>query len=338
MPIRLFPWALAVLLVGFAWREAPAAIEAVPGKAYRLTERHGPWMIMVTSLSGNERQDDARDAADQLVLALRKKGVPAYTFEQEARVEKFTSNDPLGNPHRRVYAAQRPMVAVVAGNYEDESDRLAQRTLTWVKNFEPTIRYKSETTGEQKTYKMSLKKAFLTRNPLLGPEPEKLDPLVKLLNADSGEHSLLTNKGNYTLVIASFYGSTALKPAKFAEFDMQVRSNRTLDNAAQNAWELCRMLKNHERIRNLKLDVYVYHDRHRSIVTVGSFQSKDDPRIAQMRSVFEAKYRRNEQTGEDVLVAESLQLPNTRRGEAPLKTWVLDPAPTVMEVPKATRS
>ena len=150
--------------------------------------------------------------------------------------------------------------------------------------------------------------------------------------------SLLTNKGNYTLVIASFYGSTALKPVKFADFDMQVRSHRTLDNAAQNAWELCRMLKNHERIRKLNLDVYVYHDRHRSLVTVGAFRTKDDPQIAQIRSVFEAKYRRNDQTGEDVLVAESLQLPNPQRGEAPLKTWILDPSPTVMEVPKAPRS
>ena len=88
MPIRLASWALAVLLVGFVWRAAPAAIEAVPGKAYRLTERHGPWMIMVTSLSGTEHMSDARDAADQLVLALRKKGVPAYLIDDASEIRR----------------------------------------------------------------------------------------------------------------------------------------------------------------------------------------------------------------------------------------------------------
>lgn len=337
MQNRVGAW-MSVLLVGFVCGSAFGKIEAVPGKAYRLTRSHGPWMIMVTSLAGTERQEDARDAAEQLVLALRRKGLPAYTYEQEARIEKFTSSDPLGNPHRRVFAAQRPMVAVVAGNYNTEDDKLAQQTLKWVKSFSPTIRYKSPTTGEMKTYRMSLEKAFLTSNPLQGVQPKKLDPVVEYLNSTTAEHSLLTSKGKYTLVIASFYGSTALKPATFAAFDMQVRSHRTLDAAGQNAWELCKMLKDHDRIRDLKLDVYCYHERYRSIVTVGSFQSQDDPRIDQIRSVFEAKYRRNSQTGEDVLVAESLHLPNTKQGEAPLKTWVLDPAPSLMEVPRSPRS
>jgi hypothetical protein len=333
---------LAVLLVALVPGRALARIEAVRGKQYHLTEKHGPWMIMVTSFEATQRQDDARKAADQLVYALRMKGLPAYTFDQEAKIEKINSPDPLGNAQRRVFAAQRPMIAVIAGNYDtvDEKDsqfrdgRVAQQTLKWIKTYLPTVQYQSPNTGETESVRLDLSKAFFTRNPMLAQTTQKkVDPFVKSLNA-SNEFSLLKNKGRYTLVIASFYGNSQIRPAHFDDFDTRMRVKKRLDQAAHDSHELAIMLRDHQRIRELQLQPYVYHEQYRSIVTVGSFSSPDDPRIDQLRATFQAKYKRNDATGQDVLVAEWVHIPNKNPNAPPVKSWVLDPEPKVIEVPK----
>ena len=67
------------------------AIENVRGKQYQLTPKHGPWMIMVTSFR-NVPEDQksegmtAEQAAEELVFELRSKGIPAYTFSQDAEI------------------------------------------------------------------------------------------------------------------------------------------------------------------------------------------------------------------------------------------------------------
>ena len=68
-----------------AFAAAPGRkIDADPSKKYRLSKRHGPWMIMVASMRDvpEERRTTgltAQQAADQMVLALRQVGIPAYT-------------------------------------------------------------------------------------------------------------------------------------------------------------------------------------------------------------------------------------------------------------------
>jgi len=42
----------------------------------------------------------------------------------------------------------------------------------------------------------------------------------------------------------------------------------------------------------------------------------------------------NPETKQIVLTAESVQIPAKRKGDPPLKAWMMDPVPTVMEVPK----
>ncbi len=123
--------------------------------------------------------------------------------------------------------------------------------------------------------------AFMTVNPDLTEEDlalRKRDPFILRLNSGS-DYSLLTNPGHYTVVVATFQGKAELT-SDATEKKVQPISS-SLSEAADRAWELCtalRRAKSHGYDRDY--DAWVFHDRYTSIVTVGSFDSKDDPRIA----------------------------------------------------------
>lgn len=304
-----------------------AKIEAVKGKNYRLTKQHGPWMIMVASLKSIPgRTPTAEEGASQLVYELRRKGIPAYVYEQQKSRDEIETVDRVGRPRVRSYTAQDDRVCVIAGNYKSVDDTVGQKTLAYIKRLRPT------SWGNQQNYKSTpgqpgpLSGAFMTINPLLSPDEvasRKQDPLLARLNSGS-DMSLLENKAKYSLVVASFYG-TSVTQIGFA------KSQRlgTLDEAAEEAWQLAKML----RARNF--DAYVLHERYRSVVTVGSYNSNDDPDIARKYERFRAKVKRDAQTGKESLVAESFAAPLNRNGS--LKTWVFDPKPELIQIPRIRR-
>ncbi len=120
-------------------------IEAVRGKHYQLTKRHGPWMIMVASFNKPpeyERTEgmSPEEAADQLVYELRLKGIPAYTFQQQEVDGTITTVDRRTNAERaaktRSWAGG---ICVLAGNYPTSNDKIAQRTLKFIKKYQPQI-------------------------------------------------------------------------------------------------------------------------------------------------------------------------------------------------------
>lgn len=319
---------LFLLLVAASTGSAFGAIEAIEGKRYSLTKQNGPWLIMVTSLYAEKNTSEAEKAADSLVYELRKKGIPAYVHSIDNKLEHVNMTDRLGRDDRYVYAAQRKMVGVLAGNYPTIEDATGQRTLKFVKTFRPKVL-------EQAGYNVKdkngpLHRAFLTLNPLLKPGeytlPQK-DPLLLKLNGGV-DHSILENKGRFTVVVASFHGKSQVKPAEFTKFDEKIRNNSSLDEAGQDAWELVRTM------RAQNIEAYVFHDRYRSIVTVGAFDKPDDPKIAKIQEAFRSKWKKHPDSGKDVLVAESIQIPGRRPGEAPLKSWLMDPQPEIIEVPR----
>lgn len=323
---------LSVFVLSFAVPVSAALrVEAEKGKRYALTKEHGPWMIMVTSLGGDtkEQYKRAREAADELVYELRKKGLPAYTYEQDTEIERINTQDRFGRDQRRVYAAQRGMIGILAGNYPTIDHADAQRTLKLVKAMRPKV---LEIPGLPTSNKGQgpLYKAFLAPNPMLDPEEiarRNRDPLLLKLNSGS-EFSLADNKHKFSLVVASFYGKSAVKPNRFAEFEQNLKGNTSLDSAGLESWQLMKTM------RAQGIEAYVYHDRFRSIVTVGGFDSQDDPLIKKAYDMFCAKYRHNPETDKDVLVSESIQIPGKNRGDAPLKNWTMDPYPQLIEVPR----
>ncbi len=373
-PVCLF----AVLIALGSVASSPAsAIEAIRGKSYPLTAKHGPWMIKVVSLF-EEAEHQELLIANELVYQLRKKGIPAYTHHTTEESEDVEALDRQGRARHRKMTSQRAMIAVLAGNYRSEGDKtrapgtdsweVGQQTLKYIKdkkkfNPEMTVKWK----GIDATVPLSVSKAFLVKNPLLPPEElakAKRDPLILKLNSGI-DHSLFENKGKFTLVVASFFGKSQVAPKKFEQFENMFndKSKVSLDDAADESWKVMSTL------RQLGYESYVYHDRYKSIVTVGSFKSPNDPEIQKLVNKFRAKEERDPKTGKQMLLAVNLQIdpkskepvllddplhgpgmrqqsatdkskkPDRRQQPAgqptgPFNGWLMDPQPQLMEVPK----
>ena len=310
-----------------------APIEAVKGKSYHITKRHGPWMIMVASMKTTsdalpEGAVTAEEAAAELVYELRTKGIPAYTYQQEEEVDTIDSIDRLGRPQKRRITTSDRRIVVLAGNYPSIEDKVGQKTLNYIKRLYP----KSLKEGNYKKTPGRpgpLSGAFMAVNPLLSPDEVrryKVDPLIVHLNSGA-ENSLLDNSARYSLTVISFYGKQKTQSgAAWAQQDFKVSD--ALDEAAQSAWEVAALL------RQRGFEAYVLHERYRSIVTIGGFNDPQDKKIAEVAKMFGAKVKRNPTTGQDVLTAEIISIPGNNPNDAPTKTYIFDPQPTLIEVPR----
>lgn len=338
-------WALfssVIALHASAVPVAAAKIEAVKGKTYTLSKRHGPWMIMVASFSAGLRGEteqqlrNAENAAHDLVYELRQKGIPAYVYKQKGKLAEVDSFDRTGTPAQRYVAQQRNQICVIAGNYPSVDDETAQKTLKYIKQLYP----KSLENGVYKSTPGRpgpLSRAFLTMNPLLTPQEiaeqtRHSDPLLLHLNSNS-EYNLTDNPGRYTLIIASFQGKQKMSlggtensrsQSKLLDFDLKIQKESQLDEAGFDSWALVKAL------RAQGVEAYVFHERFRSVVTVGAFDSPEDPRIVQTAQTFGAKVKQDPRTGQEALVCESVKLDDGQ-------LWVLDPQPQLMSVPRLRR-
>lgn len=273
---------------------AAANIEAVQGKQYKLTNRHGPWMIMVASLYAASPDGTVRDGktptqiASELVYELRLRGIPAYTYSMEGIDGSIQTTDRLGRQEKRKFLTTRGQVCVIAGNYPSLNDPTAQKTLDYVKKLSPKCLGQQGVKLFKKKQQGPLSGAFLTINPLMSPEEVKArqhDPLLVKINS-GGKYSLFENEGEYSLVVATFSGKSMAHlgnghaPDAQQAFKIDVEDN-DLAQAGHNAWELTVALREYENI-----DAYVWHDRYQSVVTVGSFESAEDPRLKRYLQVF----------------------------------------------------
>ena len=302
-------------------------VEAVKGKTYHLSSQHGPWMIMVAAIKdvpAARRVDgmSSSEAANTLVYELRKKGIPSYVL----RINNST--------------------AVLAGNFQSSKQELAKRVLTFVKDYAPAF-MTDKRNGALFAGRKPLSGAFLTVNPKADANSVKartLDPKLKKYNS-SDEFSLLYNKGKYSLKIATFEGNSFIQMASheqtkgndFFERSFGSGFEKTLgsglDESGQKAWELCRALRQATHYGyDRNYDSWVFHDRNKSYVTVGSFQSPNDPKLVELAKRFGSKNEVHE--GRDVIVAQTIAIPRyVPRGSQPEKFWVLDVKPTLTKIP-----
>ena len=112
--------------------------------------------------------------------------------------------------------------------------------------------------------------AFVTRNPLLPEEyfaPKGIEPFVAEMNAGV-EHSLLNCPKPFSVKVATFRGNVTMKLSAADETNL---SNK-LAEAAEKAHHLT------VELRKLGYEAYEFHDRHESIVTIGSFDEVGRPR------------------------------------------------------------
>lgn len=346
---RLCRTALMIALVSCTAATGVAKVEAVKGKRYRLSPKHGPWMIMVAAMRDvpEERRIEggmtAWEAADALVYELRKLGIPAYTYLQ--RMKTGTVNGHAGQTSR--YIAQTEAIAVLAGNFSSPDMDQAKLILNYLKTkFRPEF-LQDQSSGavvrETPGRPTPLSRAHMTTNPLMPDEQinrKTLDPLVRQLNSGD-EYSLLKNPGRYSLRIATFKGTSIYQVGNkvhekaHSNFEKMFGSN--LDEAGTRAWELTQAMRSAKKLGyGQNFEAYVFHDRYESYVTVGSFESRNDPRIAEYARMFHAKTRSIQ--GNEELAAESFSIPRkVAPGREPEKFWMFDVKPTLIEVPKIRR-
>ena len=291
---------LSQTFVGTAWAVRPwemllpfKRVDADKEKQYLLTEDHGPWMILAASFAG----PGAERQATQLAYELRRDlNVEAYIHR-----ESYDFSEPVqglglnryGGPKkmRHANAAKFEELAVLVGNYPHVNDPAVGKMLDRIKHARPEcldIEKNEETTqrfvglrelhrrlspSNQRREQGPMRSAFVTRNPLLPREffvPDGLDPLVERMNRDL-PHSLLKNRGRYTVRVASFRGASTMKLDEIRRQGPGLPSK--LEEAEMNAHRMVKAL------RKQGVEAYEFHDRYESIVTIGSFASlgKDLP-------------------------------------------------------------
>ena len=347
---------------------AARGIEAIEGKRYHLTHAHGPWMIMVATFhtTGRNGETDVgkspEQAADELVLELRQKGIPAYVYALEPPKEAVLSVDAQGREVRRKNLRRVKTIGVLAGNYSGTNDRVARDTLKWIKRYDPVCLKEGVVFNKSEKRQTPLAGAFLTMNPKMTPEEveahKELDPVVLRLNHRE-RNSLLENDGRYTLVVATFGGkSTVAKtdpndPPDKPLFSLknELSLDGDLDYAAVEARGLAEALRVVENV-----EAFVWHDRYQSVVTVGSFNGPNDPAIARLRQRFAADeqidallpvYANGVKTlaidGRGNKVPERWNVENGMATKVTptlpegFRIWAFDPNPRLMAVPRHRR-
>ena len=269
-------------------------VEASPTADYALTESNGPWHVMAATFSGEGAEEQARE----LALEFRTKyNVPAYVHQMtfdlgDERVGRGI--DERGAPVKMRYQKGDRVreIAVVLGDFPTIDDPRAEDLLQRVKTLKPDALSTDggrETTQTlvhlRKLQKATIERiardnvsgpmrsAFICRNPMLPREyfvPRGVDNFVANMNKGV-PHSLLDCPNRYTIQVAHFEGKVVIEGATTTgqTRGRKKQNDAPLDIAAENAHELTVAL------RAKGWDAYEFHDRDKSLVTVGSFDEVD---------------------------------------------------------------
>jgi hypothetical protein len=289
---------------------------------YKIKPTDEPYVIFIQCYVG----DDCHKLARQMVEELRNSyHLRAYTFnkgakekhEEYARVmEEIQKRKEIivknhGSPDvpiRVGYINIQEQCAVILGGYTsmEAAKRDLDQRIRNLKELDPKkvsldkqIVYDEE--RQAKAFEPKIKKseyvnpfkttAFVGHNPTIEQRRpadwDQLDiGLLKKLNA--GEpYSLLDNKKKFTLAVKNFPTPTIVQSQAtskgFMENVFGEKSGPRRDSAAGAATSLT------EWLRKGNIEAYVLHTKYTSIVSVGSFDSKDDPRLRTMAQMMETQ-------------------------------------------------
>lgn len=262
-------------------------VEADPSKSYRLKDENGPWLILAATFYGDHGERQAK----QLVLELRREHrLKAYTYHKlfdYGETVRGRGLDKYGKPKqmRHAHASRFKETAVLVGDFDSAGDANAKKILGQIKYMlpqtlsgtkdNPTAQrfviwraiQKAITSDEEKKTRGPMGSAFVTRNPLLPAEFfAKKGPDQFVMDLNRGvKHSLLDCPGTFTVRVATFRGESTWDVNKMKE--IEAKEGSRLAQAADKANRLVTELRKHG------VEAYEFHDRHESIVTVGSFAS-----------------------------------------------------------------
>lgn len=288
------------------WVTVPAE---EPNRDLLVTAAAGPWMILLISYVEQE-EDDVAPVARDLIEELRTvQKLPAFTFNyglQErrneiARVRNYIE-EKKAQYQQQGLDANTPIrgarfthikieYGVLIGGYPtkeaaaQQRERLKSCKLSDAKRYRLEAVYVPDEHGVMRCagYRNPFHYSLVVRNPALPTEKisdqDKLDvALLRRLNEDES-YSLFKNPKPYTLAVKQYQLPSVTQPKSsqgsfLNSIGLGGNTADPVDTAAKNAHIMAEALRSQSN-----LDAYVLHTQYASVVTVGSFESAEDPRM-----------------------------------------------------------
>ena len=269
---------------------APPKRAAAMPASLEVTKDAGPWLILAGTYPGKEGVATAAALAKELRTSFK---LNAYThtkrFNRE-EAKRLGASDVQLARHEQTDAIAE--TAVLIGDFDAIDDGRAKAALRRVKyDIHPKCldhnggEGKKESEGTlssmremirnslpdsiEKKKKGPLGHAFMTPNPLLPSEffaPSGVDKFVADMNADV-KYSLLDNPGKFTVQVATFNGASFFGAKQIEKAAKKAGEGSRLQEGAVKANLLV------AELRKQGVEAYEFHDREKSIVTVGSFDA-----------------------------------------------------------------
>jgi hypothetical protein len=309
---------------GVPARLAQAVAAPDINKDIEVTPALGPWLICVISYTGEKAPLMARNAALELRASYK---LPAFVFnygaeerrkelarvkakvdQQREWLEKNGLSVAPGSIHVKTVRIQEHC-GVLIGGYRDEAtaqgilkgsirklkmpdEKKVEMETKFVAEVDPN--HPTKFKGGEHVYVNPFERAFVVRNPTVKVErPAEWDKLdieaLRRMNSEE-EYSLLQNKKRLTLAIKQYQTPTTVEQRGAARPNglltaMGLRKSEQVDAAAENAHNLAEVL------RKAQLETYVLHTKFASIVTVGGFDSLEDPNLRATQHLLETRLK-----------------------------------------------
>ncbi|HZU38503.1 MAG TPA: hypothetical protein VFA18_21440 [Gemmataceae bacterium] len=304
-------WLLTLAGLAALTATASAQAPAPDVQVFALTPQVGPWVVCVTSFMGDE---SARLAYDLTVELRQKYHLHAYIYnraaeqrrqaeaeaqrihERQLKILEREGADPnlVKLPVRKVHIEDQ--YAVVVGGYRDLD--AAHGALEKMRRLPPpskqfltaNLKPSQGGSGVETEYLNPFQTCMALPNPTVPHEDmsSKPDPFWKKLNANE-PYSVFTCPKPWTLAVLVLKGASILKSGTdepnalerlFGKRDAAIED---LNAIALQAHTIAQVLREMPLLKQNQMQAYVLHTRASSIVTVGAFDSMDDPRLKQMQ-------------------------------------------------------
>ncbi len=283
--------------------QATIQLPTEPIEPYLLTKECGPFMVVAHTFRGPEAVKYAQALAMELRSAHQ---LRAYIYFK--KIKPMNSNvrgvPPTSSPADGEGRISEPEVyriydeaAVLVGDAPTMKE--AESLLKAVKKVKPAILDSVPSIFPWRKG-TGLKNAVVTANPLIPAQQlfaREADPIVDRMNR--GPHSIYNNPGPFTLVVARFTGRSTYSESDKDFFDDANLKTSPLATASDEAELLAAELNKDPMLKKAGMEAYVYHDRKKSVVTLGSFpekiESKDLPRNQKVQSIQQHLDKLNQQ-------------------------------------------
>ena len=326
-------------------RAQGAPMPDVPIEPYLLTKACGPFMVVAYSFRGPEATHFAVALAKEL---REKEHLPAYVWNQKIQPGRSNIRDVPPTADTHIIGGEKAQghfrnfdeAAVLVGDCKsiDESMKLRHQVM----KLHPASLDKVPHLFAHRANE-GLSRATITTNPYrasqeLYPGNKAFDPyaavvnfqaqrkptdkLIKQMNACP--HSVFNCPAPYTLVVADFSGEsqTIAGDARFLP-----QGKNRLVTAAEDAQKLADTLAKNDDIKRAGYEAYVFHDIRSSKVTLGGFQTADDPKAQALREMILRKVQ--------VKSGKKVPVPDGKGGTKYVEDITfLTPSATLIEVPR----